>query len=81
LANRNKQKLHKLQMMQGVKFTKPDKKTWKEIAKTNLGFDVDTCPHCKTGKMIRMMSFDTNPPPKLAEQIKKLSLKTKICNA
>jgi len=81
LANRNKQKLHKLQMMQGVKFTKPHKKSWKEIAKTNLGFDADACPHCKTGKMIRILSFEANAPPKLLETIKKLTFKTKTCNA
>lgn len=81
LANRNKQKLRKLQMMQGINFIKPDKKSWKEIAKTNLGFDADACPCCKTGKMIRVMSFEANAPPRIVEHIKKLTLKTKICNA
>ncbi len=85
LANRNKQKLRKLQMMQGINFIKPDKKSWKEIAKTNLGFDADACPCCKTGKMIRVMSFEANAPPRIVEHIKKhldsYRDKTKICNA
>lgn len=81
LSNRNKQKLHKLQMMQGVDFIKPEKKSWKEIAKTNLGFDADACPHCKTGRMIRVLSFDANAPPSLMEAIKKITHKTKIFKA
>lgn len=63
LANRNKERLHKQQMMMGVPFTKKEKLNWKEIARQNLNFDADACPCCKTGKMIRIMSFDANPPP------------------
>ncbi|HSB92099.1 MAG TPA: IS91 family transposase [Flavitalea sp.] len=63
LANRNKQRLHKQQMKMGVPFVKKEKQNWKEIARQNLNFDPDACPCCKTGKMIRIMSFDANPPP------------------
>jgi hypothetical protein len=63
LANRNKERLHKQQMLMGVPFVKKEKQNWKDIAKQNLNFDADACPCCKTGKMIRIMSFDANPPP------------------
>ena len=77
LANRNKEKLHKQQMMLGVSFVKKEKKNWKEIAKQNLGYDVDGCPCCKSGKMIRIMSFDANPPPHISALIKKIESKHK----
>ena len=63
LANRCKTKLHTLQMMMGVDFVKKEKHNWKETAKQHLGFDVDQCPCCKTGKMIRILSFEANAPP------------------
>lgn len=64
LSNRNKELLHRQQMLMGVPFVKKEKKDWKEISRQNLNFDPDACPCCKTGKMIRLMSFDANPPPK-----------------
>lgn len=72
LANRNKERLHRQQMMMGVPFVKKEKQNWKEIARQNLNFDADACPCCKTGKMIRIMSFDANPPPAAIELLKKL---------
>ncbi len=77
LSNRSKQRLHKQQMMMGVPFVKKEKQNWKEIAKQNLGYDADACPCCKTGKMIRIMSFDANPPPHIVALIKKLESKNK----
>ena len=47
----------------GVSVVIQEKKDWKEITKTQLGFDVDTCPYCKTGRMIRVLSFEANAPP------------------
>jgi len=38
-----------------------------EISKTKLNFDVDKCPCCKTGTLIRVMSFDANAPPVLRQ--------------
>lgn len=64
LSNRNKTRLHKLQMQAGITFVKKPKMHWKEIARQKLNFDPDQCPCCKTGKMIRMMSYAANPPPK-----------------
>jgi Putative transposase/Transposase zinc-binding domain len=84
LSNRCKEKLHKQQMMQGVCFVKKEKRIaidWKETSKTHLGFDVDACPHCKTGKMIRVMSFEANAPPRVLTQIKNMLAKNKTCNA
>ena len=50
-------------MKMGILIVKKEKKDWKEITKTQLGFDVEACPCCKTGRMIRVMSFDANAPP------------------
>jgi hypothetical protein len=72
LANRYKPLLRKYQFSIGIVIIKTQKKDWKEVAKTQLGFDVDKCPCCKTGTMIRTQSFDANAPPlKLIEQLKK----------
>ena len=35
----------------------------KEITKTKLNFDVEVCPCCKTGRMIRVHSFQAHAPP------------------
>ena len=78
LSNRNKERLHKLQMQAGVSFVKSKKMHWKDLARTKLNFDPDQCPCCKTGKMIRTMSYAANPPPHalvLLENI--LTIKTK----
>jgi len=63
LASRNKQKLKMLQLKMGIIPIKKEKTTWKEITRTKLNFDVDACPCCKTGKMIRILSFEANAPP------------------
>lgn len=63
LASRTKPRLKMQQMKMGVLIVKKEKQDWKEITKTRLGFDVETCPCCKTGRMIRVMSFDANAPP------------------
>jgi hypothetical protein len=72
LSNRNKERLHQTQMRMGVPFVKKEKQTWKEIARQKLNFDVDACPCCKTGKMIRIMSFDANPPPQILTLLQKI---------
>lgn len=65
-SSRLKQKLKKEQVKQGIlpdlKTTK-DKIDFKEIAKTYLGFDVEQCPCCKTGKMEVIYYFNANAPP------------------
>lgn len=68
LASRTKPRLKMQQMKMGILSIKKDKQNqaaigWKEITKIRLGFDVDACPRCKKGKMIRVMSFDANAPP------------------
>ena len=55
--------LRAYQFTQGIIVQQLEKKSWKEITKEKLNFDVDACPCCKTGKMIRVMSFDANAPP------------------
>lgn len=69
LASRCKPMLRKHQFTQGIIMPTIEKKTWKEIARTKLNFDADSCPHCKTGKMIRVFSFDTNAPPEILQLI------------
>lgn len=63
LASRTKPRLKMQQMKMGVLIVKKEKQDWKEITKIRLGFDVEACPCCKTGRMIRVMSFDANAPP------------------
>lgn len=63
LASRCKPMLRAYQFTQGIIVQQLEKKSWKEITKEKLNFDVDACPCCKTGKMIRVMSFDANAPP------------------
>ena len=73
LASRVKQKLKIEQKQQGVLPTKDNqsKLNYKEITKNQLGFDVDQCPCCKTGRMITVLQFGANavlvnmpnPPP------------------
>ena len=63
LSSRTKQKLRMEQMKLGVLPPKKEKYDWKTITKTKLGFDVDACPCCKTGRMICILNFAANAPP------------------
>lgn len=63
LSSRNKSKLRELQCSMGIVPVKKEKKTWKEITTTKLNFDIEACPCCKTGKMVRKLSFEANAPP------------------
>ena len=69
LASRCKPMLREYQFSQGIIVQQLEKKSWKEITKEKLNFDVDACPCCKTGKMIRVMSFDANAPPLFLRKI------------
>lgn len=69
LASRYKPMLREYQFMQGVIVQQLEKKSWKEITKEKLNFDVDACPCCNTGKMIRVMSFDANAPPLFLQKL------------
>jgi hypothetical protein len=51
------------QMQIGVLIQNIQRANWKEISKTKLNFDVDKCPCCKTGTLIRVMNFSANAPP------------------
>jgi hypothetical protein len=77
LSSRTKPKLRMQQMKMGIIATstqKRDKISWKEITKTKLNFDVEQCPCCKAGKMIRISCFDAHAPPlHYMELIKKQS--------
>jgi hypothetical protein len=78
LAARVKQKLKIEQMKQGVLLSKEKKSNlnYKEITKNQLGFDIDQCPCCKTGRMITVLQFGANavlvnmpnPPPITIQQ-------------
>jgi hypothetical protein len=50
-------------MEMGVTIVKKEKSTWQEITKRMMGFDVEQCPCCKTGKMITILFFEANTPP------------------
>jgi len=63
LANRVKQKLKIHQMKSGIIVAKYPRASYIEITRHSLGFDIEQCPCCKTGKMIRVMSFSANAPP------------------
>lgn len=64
LASRAKVKLKIHQMKVGKLPDKTVKLTYFEITKSQLGFDVEQCPCCKTGKMIIVQQFGANAPPK-----------------
>lgn len=63
LSSRTKQKLRMEQMKLGVIPPKKEKYGWKTITKTKLGFDVEACPCCKSGRMICILNFAANAPP------------------
>lgn len=63
LASRVKPKLRIQQMQMGVMIQNIQRANWKEVCKTKLNFDVDKCPCCKTGTLIRILSFSANAPP------------------
>lgn len=70
LASRVKPQLKITQQKMGVKQTpKPEKVDWKEIVKTKMGFDVEKCPCCSSGKMIRFISFRPHAPPIIQSSI------------
>ena len=58
-----------LQLKMGIIAVKQEKATWKEITKAKLNFDVDACPSYKTGRMIRIISFDAHAPPQFLNAI------------
>lgn len=64
LASRAKVKLKIHQLKAGKLPDKTVKLTYSEITKSQLGFDVEQCPCCKTGKMIIVQQFAANAPPK-----------------
>jgi len=66
LASRVKPKLRMQQMQMGVLVQNLQRKNRKEISKAKLNFDVDKCPCCKPGTLIRILSFSANAPPLLA---------------
>ena len=51
LANRAKTKLKIQQMKMGISIVPKTKMDWKQVAHQAMGFDVDACPCCKTGRM------------------------------
>jgi len=65
LASRIKPALRMQQMKLGVLIQNQEKQNWKALAKAKLNYDVDACPCCKTGRMIRIQTFDANAPPDL----------------
>ncbi len=73
LSNRAKEKLRKQQLKSGFSIAAKQKLTRQEIILKNLNYDMDACPCCKKGKMIRLMSFQANAPPAIMSQLKNLN--------
>jgi hypothetical protein len=71
LSNRGKQKLKIHLMTKGKIPTAPIKLNYKQVCKQLLNFDVDECPVCKKGQMIRLFNFSANAPPSM-ETIKEI---------
>lgn len=80
LASRVKPKLRMHQLQMGVLAQNTQRANWKEVCKIKLNFDVDKCPCCKSGTLIRIMSFSPNAPPVFdaLTAIKNEASKTKI---
>lgn len=82
LASRNKPRLRLQQYVMGQPPVKKQKPDWKQVCKEKLGFDVEACPCCKTGRLIRIFSFEANAPPtpeQIAQRQKEVSkLKTAL---
>jgi hypothetical protein len=70
LSSRAKPQLKIQQMKMGVSIVKKEKLSWQQITKQVMGFDVEQCPCCKTGKMITILFFQANAPP---QQLKKVN--------
>ena len=64
LASRVKRKLKIHQLQHGILPKKKEKASYAEITKNQLGFDLEACPCCKKGRMIIVMQFGANAPPK-----------------
>jgi len=65
LSNRCSQAFKQQQLQMGI-VIKPQSTEWKAIAKDKLHFNADECPCCKKGKMMEVLSFDNNGPPRWA---------------
>lgn len=69
LSSRAKPKLKMQQMKMGVSIVKKAKLSWQQITKQLMGFDVEQCPCCKTGKMITILFFQANAPPARTKEL------------
>lgn len=67
LASRNKPALRQYQFIVGITVQQKEKKTerigWKIITQDKFGLQIDQCPACKKGTMVRIQHFDANAPP------------------
>jgi hypothetical protein len=64
LSSRAKVKLKVHKMKAGILPVKTAKLSYAEITKRQLGFDIEQCPCCRNGRMIIVMQFGANSPPK-----------------
>jgi Putative transposase/Transposase zinc-binding domain len=80
LASRNKPALRAYQLKEGILLQIKEKSQirdgWKEITRDKLGLNIDQCPCCKKGTMVRLINFDANAPP--LELLKKTNIKPKM---
>lgn len=69
LSSRAKPQLKMQQMKMGVSIVKKEKLSWQQITRQVMGFEVDQCLCCKTGKMITILFFQANAPPQQRKKI------------
>ena len=74
LASRAKPQLKMQQMKMGITIVKKEKLSWQQITKLTMGFDVEACPCCKSGRMMTIFCFQANAPPSLLSRITKAVL-------
>ena len=72
LSSRVKIKLKIHQLKTGILPSNTGKLTNAEVIKLTIGFDIEQCPCCKSGRMVIVMQFGANgPPPTINDKRKK----------
>lgn len=78
LSSRGKIKLKVHQLKMDVLPEKTGKLTNAEVLKLATGHDIEQCPCCKTGRMIIVLQFGANGPPKKLKENAIVSVKQRL---
>jgi hypothetical protein len=73
LSSRAKPKLKVQQMKMGIPIVPKAKMDWKQVARMAMGFDVDVCPCCKTGRMHTIRYFAAHAPPTVSLSLQQVA--------